>query len=243
MIGIDDLFKRGRPLEQSDIVDKYTYLGYCHHLDNYRMFSLDSLAKFPQVISGHDIPKYLFDLIAEDEVLGIANIIAGQAIYIIFRSLKEKKFFTFGIKRPMLYGLSHFHNFQYGDPIVIVEGLKDADAFSAIYPYTVAMQTAGIGLMQREILCSLTSNLILCFDNPDMDEAGAKATRRISKYYTDFDIKVLLHPQGVKDTGTLLDLEYEGKFFDKDFLSQYYYSQLVSIVGSNLDVLISKARR
>lgn len=240
MVNINNLFSRGKPLTASDCVDRYTTFAFNHQLTNYRMFTLESLIKSPPLVKGSDIPDYLFDLIAEDKVLGIANMVDDQALYIIFRSLKEKKFFTFGLKRPVPYGIKDFHNFQYGDPIVVVEGLKDRDAMSLIYPYTIASQTAGIGLIQYEILKTLTNNIILCFDD---DESGRKAMARESrKLSKDFTVHLMKHPQGVKDSGTMADLEVDGNFFDLEFLKTWYEAELRTILGSNYDVLLSKSR-
>lgn len=234
MYNMNQLFKKGLELTAMDVNDPYTNLAYSQHLPQYRIFTLASLIGGEKKLGrGVDVPDYCFDFIAEQgRCLGIANVVLGRVDYLILKSLNEKKFLTAGDKRSVPYGLGLFKNFKYGDWVVIVEGLKDRDALSLIYPNVLATQTAGMGSILKEVVLSLTNRFILMYDNIEMDEAGKKAYYRDKRFLESRNCQVVLgrHPYGVKDTGEIADSLYKGDYFQFEFLKSYYQMQIDSVV-------------
>lgn len=231
-MNMDALFQYGTVLSSKDIVDQYTFLAVYYKLDNYRLFTLDSILK--SKVTRNDIPEYVFDFIADHgQVLGIANRFNNKVDYIIFKSLTEKKFLTAGSARALPYGVGSFSQFHYGDWIVVVEGLKDCDAMSQIYPNTVATQTAGMGTVLREVLTSMTNRFILFYDQ---DESGEKAYKRDFYKLRDLGCQVVKgqHPYGTKDSGEIVDTLYKGDSFQAQYLEEFYRSQITAITGGRI---------
>lgn len=219
------LYESSRPLALTDVRDTYTYLGYYNKLSNYTIYNIGGLIE-KRLKRGTDISNYIYDFIGENgEVLGIANIINGIAYSIKFKSLKEKKFLTYGTLRAMPYGIGDLEGLTYGTPIVLVEGEKDRDSCKELYPYVLSASTSGTSLMMREILLTLTNKFILYYDG---DEAGRKACSRDSYFFKGRGCQVSIgeHPKDTKDIGTLTDLKYSGDTFKLDFLNTFYKSQI-----------------
>lgn len=77
---------------------------------------------------------------------------------------------------PVLFGLYDFNNFNLGkDPIILTEGIKDALVLKTIYPYTIALNTAGLTINCIRLIKSFTNRFILIYDN---DKAGIEAIKR-----------------------------------------------------------------
>lgn len=235
MYNMGKLFEKGFPVTYEDVCDPYTNMAVEWHLDNYKIYTLSSLIGGERKLQrGVDIPDYCFDFIAEqDRCLGIANTVAGNVDYIIMKSLHEKKFLTCGDKRAVPYGLGAFKNFSYGDWIVIVEGLKDRDSLATIYPNVIATQTAGMGLILKEVVLSLTNRFILMYDNMEIDKAGSKAYYRDKKFLESNNCQVVLgmHPKDVKDSGEIADYGYKHDYYKQEYLKSFYKMQLQSIIG------------
>lgn len=236
MYNMNTLFMKGEEVGSDDVVDAYTNLAYVYKLPHYKILTLASLIGGKKKLArGVDVPDYAFDFIAEQgRCLGIANYMLGKVDYIILKSLKEKKFLTAGDKRSIPYGLGLFNrNFQYGDWVVIVEGLKDRDSLARIYPNVIATQTAGMGSILKEVVLTLTNRFILMYDNMEIDDTGKKAFYRDKKFLVDRNCQVVLgtHPPKVKDTGEMADTLYKCEYFQNSFLNNYYEMQLRSIIG------------
>ncbi len=228
---VSELLKVSFRLKKKDVVDPYSYMGLYYDLSNYRLFTMQSLIQLAGKASL--LPAYLKTFIIDEKlVVGIVNHFQDKDFYIIFRSLINKKFITYGNYREFPYGIfSLDKKFTPQTPIVLVEGLKDRDTLGKIYPYVFALQSTGLSSMGREILKTLTNKVILLLDN---DEQGKKGSKReyykLQKY---FDVSIADHPDGIKDVGTLTDYRYFGKSYEADYLEEYYKTQL-SILGCNI---------
>lgn len=121
------------------------------------------------------------------------------------RAIKDKRFSTHLFQDPGFYSASTCTNepFVYGTPIMIVEGVLDAEVASLVYPWVVATLTAKISEPQAFLLSCLTSTLIESFDN---DEAGEKGAHFSKKHLRKWGLKPLHFPppRAVKDWGDLL---------------------------------------
>ena len=96
------------------------------------------------------LPKHILNFISEQgEVLLIANIIAGYIPLIQLRSIHgDKQFMAIGSQSKLFYGLGYLDkDFKYGDWVVIVEGLADADIGRGLYPNFLASNTCPIALL------------------------------------------------------------------------------------------------
>lgn len=224
------LCKSSRAITKEDIKDAYSYFAYHKQLTNYRIFDIGSIVS--NKITTNDIPKFLMDFIGtRGKVLGIINYLNGIPLYIKFKTLGEKDFITYGVKRAIPYGLFGINDGKYNPscPIVVVEGEKDRDALSLVYPYVIAVGGSGIGSARREVLATVTNRIILALDN---DDTGIKNYYKEKRYLEEKGIQVdrLIHPDNFKDTGELADLLYKGEEDDYVFYSSYYKNLIQSII-------------
>lgn len=102
--------------------------------------------------------------------------------------MKVKAPFGNGINIPFMFGFHNFKSFQYGMPIILVEGEKDAIALQTIYPYTLAMGRNTLG-NNIKYLKYLTNDFIII---PDNDEAGLGGYEKIKRDMDKYGLK--LHP-------------------------------------------------
>jgi DNA primase len=112
--------------------------------------------------------------------------------------------------------------FQFGTPLVVVEGVKDAEVMSLAWPDTIACMTAHLSEPQAFALSMLTGHVILALDD---DAAGRKGARTSRKYLEKYGVQVahMGMPQGIKDPGMLLDGEHADRFVGN---LGYFRSQL-----------------
>ena len=108
----------------------------------------------------------------------------GESYGYLLRTFKEKddKFKFAQYKRagtmPLLFGFHAFGNFEKGQPIVIVEGAKDAIRLQQYYPYVLACLTSGLSQRSTHFLSQLTSKFVLGLDN---DASGKRQTTKLRK--------------------------------------------------------------
>lgn len=230
-MNLTEFFQKGEVIDNEKVFDTYTSMGLRNNLQNYRIFTLNSLIKGLKVSRGKDIPEFIYDFIAEQGIsLGIANIINDIVYSMVFRSVKEKKFLTCGSKRSMPYGIGDLDpNFKYGDFLVLVEGMKDRDSIKSVYPNVVSTNTAGTTVIMREVLLTLTNNFIILYDS---DEPGVKASYYDRKYFLNKGCNAVIvkQPSGVKDSGTISDLQYQGDTFKSEYLKNYYKTNINTII-------------
>lgn len=231
MLPMEEVFKRGSGLDVKDIEDTYTNMAVRFNLQNYRLFTLQSLISGDNKVKpGVDIPEYLFKFIVEQgKCLGIGNVINGKVYSVKFKSLREKEFLTVGEKRALPYGIGLLPNFKFGDWLALVEGEKDRDCLAQIYPYVVSTSTAGAGSIMKEVLKSMTNRFLIFYDN---DDSGNKAYFRDRKHFLEHNCQVVrgIHPEGYKDCGSIADLLYKNDSFNMEYAKSYYDIQISNIV-------------
>lgn len=223
-----ELFSIGKNISNQDVSDPYSFLAFRYKLPNYKVFTLESLIQLGDKVN--ELPSYLRNFIADEKkVIGIFNYYDNHIFYVVFRSITNKKFFTYGEYLEFPYGIFSLDNkFTPDTPIVLVEGLKDRDILSTIYPYVFALQSTGLSNMGREILKTLTNNVILLLDN---DEQGIKGQKyEYFKLKESLNVSYFKHPDRIKDVGTILDYEWSGKSYESEYLREYYKTNL-SILG------------
>jgi hypothetical protein len=179
------------------------------------------------------MPKYLLDFISEHgEVLLIANIIEGFIPLIQLRSLHgEKKFSVVGSQSKLFYGLGYLdNNFKYGDWVVIVEGIADADLCRGLYPNVLATMTSRITKSQFEVLKLLTNNIILIGDNDIPGKKGTKANKQLIQK-EGMNARIIFQYGDFKDIGELGDLLLNNDGVTFNIATKYYKSKIYDIVG------------
>lgn len=217
---VNALYKHASRVQSKDVCDAYTYLAITNSLDNYRIYTLKTI-----VDAGikDSIPVYFLDFVGKHgKVLGIGNILNGEVYSIKFKTLKDKDFMTLGKKRTIPYGMGMLStDFKYGDWVILVEGEKDRDSLAQLYPNVVATSTAGASSMMSEILLTLTNRFIGYYDN---DEAGNKAFNKNRKFFVEHrcQFEKGIHPDGCKDSGSLIDYLYKGRTYEYEFSLSHY---------------------
>ena len=216
--------------EEKASINKYTYLAWKFKFPHYRILNLKQV-----MLNGlHTrMPKYLLDFISEQgEVLLIANIIEGFIPLIQLRSLYgEKKFSVVGSQSKLFYGLGYLDsNFKYGDWVVIVEGIADADLCRGLYPNVLATMTSRITKSQFEVLKLLTNNIILIGDNDIPGKKGTKANKQLIQK-EGMNARIIFQYGDFKDIGELGDslLNNDGVTFN--IAAKYYKSKIYDIIG------------
>lgn len=211
-------------------LNKYTYLAYKFNFPHYKIINLKNV-----MLKGMHtrMPKYLLDFISENgEVLLIANIISGYIPLIQLRTLRgEKKFIALGNQSKLFYGLGYLNkNFKFGDWIIIVEGIADADIIRGIYPNVLATMTSRITRSQFEVLKLLTNKVILIGDNDIPGRKGTKLNRVLLKD-AGFDVRLIFQYGDMKDCGELADflLQNDGQTFNSAV--KYYEGKINNILG------------
>lgn len=117
---------------------------------------------------------------------------------VMFRSLADKMFKDYHFESPKnaMYVAEMFENniggamgFEYGMPIVLMEGVLDVEAFvfMTAYPFAIGYLTSFVNYSLVAIIASLTDKVLLI---PDNDEAGKSGGDKTVKYFEDFGIKV-----------------------------------------------------
>lgn len=211
---------------------KYVRLARKYNYSNYRFMRYQDLKKYKvdKIISDYN-KKFITGLGA---VLVIFNTIDGHPVSAVLRSIFNKEFSDIRFINS-LYGMDFFDSsFKYGDYVIIVEGIYDADVLRTIYPNVLSAQTSSISYMQAEILSTLTDKFIIAFDSDDAGVNGyyksvnklksAKRIDRLEVYGKD------------KDVGELET--FTGKEYDKRY--NYYSTCIDNIIYDNrhLDIYL-----
>lgn len=220
MLVTTELWQKGTPIDE--VVDCYTFMAKQFGLDNYRYFHVGCL----RIEHLDAVPDHVRSFITgHKRVLGIANLLGSEVVSIVFRDLEKKDFCTFVGIKGYCYGIGKQENFSYGDPLIVVEGLKDRDCLAQVSPNTVAICGSSMSQLVREVLLTITNNFILFYDQ---DETGKLQILRDKKSLEKRGATVGLgkHPAGVKDCGEIIDVFYGGDSFQYSFLKSYYHNQL-----------------
>lgn len=229
MLHPDDLFLLGSSLSSDYISHRYVYNALNQGLSNYRILSCDKLVESESVLQS--LPNSVLRFIVSSKrVLLIANQIEESSVYLILRSLEEKKFMIYGENYYLFYGFgSLIPSFKRNDPIIVVEGVLDRDVLIEFYPYVLATLGSGMSIVQRRIMKALTNKVILFYDK---DDAGIGAFYRDEKELKKEGVNVYrLKPYAkYKDPGCLVDLRLMCEEFERDNYESYLRTILSSLM-------------
>lgn len=134
---------------------------------------------------------------------------------LLFRKLQAKEFKFVPLKtRKLSYYVAqdfevHAHRFSYGLPIVLVEGVLDAESFAKTvqYPYVMAYLTSYVNTYVAAFVASITNRVLLV---PDNDDAGRNGAKRSIKNFKEFGV-------GVKEMKTI-EKDFGDVFANKNTL-------------------------
>ena len=220
----DILKKNAKPVcdyPEDSILDrsKYVKIARRRNLTNYKLILYKDLKNWDLLDS---FTRYQRTVFANaGATIAIFNEMSGNLASIVFRSTTEKEFINYSLFYSV-YGFDLMDiNFKYGDPIVIVEGLYDADVLRQIYPNVVATQTSNVTVTQARVLKLMTNNFIVAFDSDSAGESGLeKATKRLG------DVKKLpIYPRD-KDIGNMEEFLDKGDTYSYDIRRDFYKERL-----------------
>ena len=170
-------------LREDRVLDSSKYVRLARHYQykNYRLLRYGDINKLGLKNS---LTPFHHNFIKDmgGAVLVIFNMLNGKPVSCVFRGITEKEFIDYSALQSM-YGFDMIDsNFRYGDWIVIVEGLYDADVLRSIYPNVLAMQTSNVNSLQGEILLSMSNKFIVAFDSDTAGNVGFdKAYHRLKR--------------------------------------------------------------
>ena len=125
----------------------------------------------------------------------------GNLYGFLYRAVTKKSFRVTSSHPGIFYGFHDFEGFKYGQPLVLVEGIKDAEAVKrAGYLYTLAILSSTVNKTQQAILNGLTKNVIIVSDN---DFFGKLHSCRLAS--KNLGYQVFVPPE--KDVGIIFDKE------------------------------------
>ncbi len=152
-------------------------------------------------------------LILNKEVIFIPIEFTDLTIYAFqLRSLTQKKFYNVIIddRFPLCYGFYDFYDYKLGDPIILVEGIKDLYAIKYYYKYALAYMTSQLNSKLYDFLrYNVTSKLYMILDN---DKAGRRLlwnekyegfnkflliSKDSGEYFDKMDKNILLQIEGI----------------------------------------------
>lgn len=225
---MQEVFDFGRLIAE-DSSNPYLHLAYKCKLKHYKLISSGELfVKSKQ--KNVDVPEFVMSFVSNNnEVLMMANIIAGKVVGLTFRTITgPKDFLTWGNNKGNFYGLGMLDSdFKYGTPIILVEGLMDCDVVKQYYNNTMAVLTSGLTKNQVAVLTRLTNKVILMLDN---DDAGKKGTKSSLRAISDVcDVKTFTHYPTLKDAGDIIKLEIN-KDPSYEMVNNYYKMSINNMI-------------
>lgn len=133
----------------------------------------------------------------------------------IFRSVKDKAYRVFSDEGPYFYGFHHFKNFKFGDPVILVEGVKEVEAvYSCVKIPSLATLSARITTKQLEVLKRLSDNSVWIGDNDLWGHKNLKYNRN--------KVRVAITPNRFKDLGEYFETQSKSEV-------ELFLNQVVSL--------------
>ena len=170
-------------LKEDSVLDSSKYVRLARHY-NYKNYRLLRYSDINKLGLKNSLSPFHHNFIKNmgGAVLVIFNTLNNKPVSCVFRGITEKEFIDYSALQSM-YGFDMIDsNFKYGDWIVIVEGLFDADVLRSVYPNVFAMQTSNVNSLQGEILLSMTNKFIVAFDSDTAGSVGFdKAYHRLKR--------------------------------------------------------------
>jgi 5S rRNA maturation endonuclease (ribonuclease M5) len=136
----------------------------------------------------------------------IPNIVNNKIVDMTVKALNSSA--TIKYKNVSLpYNIGNLKNFQYGDPLYVVEGVADVAGLKLIDPNinVIALQTNTIPNDMLPIYQALTNNIVLLLDN---DKAGQVQYGKLKRKLGELGINTFFFKQfgSLKDTGEIVEL-------------------------------------
>lgn len=181
-----------------------------------------------RLVSSYDAFKYdKFDIhlrqfIAEEgKCIAMPNMLNGEVIGIMFRSVAKKQFRYYTECKHIPYGAG-VNNKPYYKPWVIVESALDSDFIRNFYPFVIATNGVSVSNNTMDFIKGTSSTVYCAFDS---DKAGIDGFHTLCKKHSGkecFHIKRLAMPMNLdggylKDFGEVLDLLYSHKLEDYNY--------------------------
>ncbi len=115
--------------------------------------------------------------------LGFFDVVTGFGL----RSLTDKKFCVYSTIPFALYtsypAIVYRHGFEFGTPIILTEGVKDAEVVAMRYAYTFSLQGSTVSAQLAEFLSMFTNTVIIVSDKDEAGDKGRKTTTsRLKKH-------------------------------------------------------------
>lgn len=227
---IIDTINPDRILDES----KYVRLARKCHYQNYKLILYSNIKEWGL---GGSFSTYQHQFFADaGAAIGIFNTLNSKVISMVFRATNAKEF----LNHSLFYNLYGFDlidpNFQYGQPIVLTEGIYDADVLRQIYPNVMATLTSSITMMMAETLSLMTDHIIVAFDADDAGISGFdKVYKRMTRLNPNCVIKKLPVFPGDKDVGTME--EKIGNQQEYSIRWKYYQEKLTEIMSDDSDAI------
>lgn len=228
---IDILHKNLKPVSAyvADKVvgsNKYVHLATDYGYSHYRMCSVQDLKRLGVFDSLSFYRKNFFT--ENGAVVAIFNEMNDRVASVVFRSLSTKAFMDYSIFYTA-YGFNLMRDdFRYGDPVILTEGIYDADSVRPLFQDVLAMLTSNITIGQAEVLKTLTDNFIVLFDS---DEAGMSGYKTAMRRLLGSKVQMIQVFKGDKDVGEMEEYRKAGKLSEYAERRDFYKEQIDSSVS------------
>lgn len=202
---------------------KYVRLAREYSYRNYRFCRYSDILDLGLDNSFHYFHKRF--LTQEGAVLAIFNSLNDKPVSLLFRSLTSKEFVDYSLFSG-LYGYDMIdHDFEYGQVIILTEGVYDADTLRTLYPNTLAVMTSSVSMSQVNILKSMSDKFICAFDSDDAGQRGFEIAKK--RFHS---LKRLEVYQRDKDVGVMEEMH--GSLFEFDRRREYYSREISNLISS-----------
>ncbi len=155
--------------------------------------------------------SYLIDIFSESKIFWIIPLATptGYIYGYILKALGKKIYRMYPLQEKIykFFGFEDFIDYKKGEPIVLVEGCKDAIYLKQFYPYVLSINTARLNKESMKVISILTNRVILAYDN---DDAGHYNTEREIKSLTKECVSVDTLRYKLHDPASYFNLPEEG---------------------------------
>ena len=116
-------------------------------------------------------------------------------------------------------------DFKFHDPLILTEGIYDADVLRQVYPNVMATLTSSVTVGMAEVLKTMTDNFIVAYDADKAGNSGfEKAFMRLSNVDGTNVKKLPIFP-GDKDVG-VMEEKLESSEYEFQLRYQYYKEKI-----------------
>lgn len=229
MSTIYDIFKKKlKPVEEykpDRVLDecKYIRLARRHHYSNYRLLLYKDLKPWGLLGSFSTFQSQFFA--DSGATIGVFNELNGNLISIVWRATNAKEFLNYSLMYT-IYGYDLISpDFKFSDPLILTEGIYDADVLRQVYPNVMATLTSSVTVGMAEVLRLMTDKFIVAYDSDKAGNAGfEKAFMRLSNNEGTNVKKLPIYP-GDKDVG-VMEEKLESSEYEFQLRRQYYKEKI-----------------